>query len=87
MAWLGARKSKVFAARPDAPRAYTEADYRGDAAIVLGSEAAGLSPAWQAADLTPIRLPMRGRADSLNVSATAAVLFYEALRQRGLSQD
>ena len=49
---------------------------------MLGSEAAGLSAAWQAADVTPIKVPMRGTADSLNVSATAAVLFYEALRQR-----
>ena len=61
---------------------YTEADYRGPTAIVLGSEAAGLSPVWTGDDVRAIRLPMRGVADSLNVSATAAVLFYEALRQR-----
>jgi len=54
---------------------------------VLGSEADGLSADWQrAADsgvitLDTIRLPMQGIADSLNVSATAAVLAYEALRQ------
>ena len=51
-------------------------------AIVLGSEAAGLSDPWCADDIAPIKLPMLGSADSLNVSATAAVLFYEAWRQR-----
>jgi TrmH family RNA methyltransferase len=57
-------------------------DFCRPAAIVLGSEAAGLSAAWAADDITPIRLPMLGTADSLNVSAAAAVLLYEALRQR-----
>jgi RNA methyltransferase, TrmH family len=61
---------------------YTAADYRRPTAIVLGSEAEGLRPLWSAANVTPIRLPMLGVADSLNVSATAAVLFYEARRQR-----
>jgi TrmH family RNA methyltransferase len=73
----------IVAARPDAERAYTEVDFREGAAIVLGSEAAGLSPAWHTDDVQAVRLPMRGIADSLNVSATAAVLFYEAVRQRG----
>jgi TrmH family RNA methyltransferase len=41
-----------------------------------------LSDAWEAAGVTAIKLPMHGTADSLNVSATAAVLFYEAWRQR-----
>jgi TrmH family RNA methyltransferase len=53
------------------------------AAIVLGSEAEGLSEAWSGLSVEPVRLPMHGLADSLNVSTAAAVLFYEALRQRG----
>ena len=56
--------------------------YLEPCALILGSEAAGLTTHWQGADVTPIRLPMTGLIDSLNVSATAAVLFYEALRQR-----
>ena len=80
--WLRRRKIAVFAARVDGSLAYTEADFRSPAAIVLGSEAEGLSPAWQSDEVTPIRLPMLGAADSLNVSAAAAVIFYEALRQR-----
>jgi TrmH family RNA methyltransferase len=48
----------------------------------LGSEARGLSDAWGELARESVRVPMLGVADSLNVSATAAVLFYEALRQR-----
>ena len=83
LAWLRQRGLRIFAARLDGSVAYTAADYRGPAALVLGSEAAGLSPLWSAADVTAVRLPMLGAADSLNVSAAAAVLFYEARRQRG----
>jgi TrmH family RNA methyltransferase len=83
IAWLRARGAQIFTAQVDSDTLYTDVDYRGDAAIVLGSEAHGLGPQWQAATTTPIRLPMLGTADSLNVSATAAVLFYEAVRQRG----
>jgi RNA methyltransferase, TrmH family len=82
LAWLRQRKIKVFAARVDGAVPYTAVDYRGPTAIVLGSEAAGLSPVWTGNDIAAIRLPMLGAADSLNVSVTAAVLFYEALRQR-----
>ncbi len=72
----------IIATRPDAEQLYTEVDFRSGAAIVLGSEAAGLTSAWNQADVTGVRLPMRGIADSLNVSTTAAILFYEARRQR-----
>jgi len=80
--WLRRHGLAVYAARGDGSLPYTEADLRGPAAIVLGPEATGLTPAWSGPWLTAVRLPMLGAADSLNVSATAAVLFYEALRQR-----
>lgn len=82
--WLREKKLAIVAARPDASTVYTDANLRGGVAIVLGSEATGLSDAWTSAGATPVRLPMHGLADSLNVSTTAAVLFYEALRQRSL---
>lgn len=82
LAWLRERGFTIAAARVDGAVGYTEIDYRGPTAIVLGSEAVGLSPLWTAADIRAVRLPMLGVADSLNVSVTAAVLFYEALRQR-----
>lgn len=72
----------IIATRPDATMLYSEVDFRQGAAIVLGTEATGLTTAWQQADVVGVRLPMRGIADSLNVSTTAAVLFYEAQRQR-----
>jgi TrmH family RNA methyltransferase len=81
--WLREQDFSIIAARPDAAMIYTDFNFAGGAAIVLGSEATGLSGAWNAAHPTAVRLPMHGLADSLNVSTTAAVLFYEALRQRG----
>ncbi len=80
--WLLENRWKIFAARVDGSIDYLEADYTGGAAIVLGSEADGLSDVWRNESIQAVRLPMLGIADSLNVSATAAVLFYEALRQR-----
>jgi TrmH family RNA methyltransferase len=73
---------RLVVARPDAVDEYTVVDLRGPVAIVLGSEASGLSAAWAGPDVIPVRLPMEGVADSLNVSIAAAVLLYEARRQR-----
>ena len=83
LAWLRGRGVRIVAARVDAGRAYTDKDLTGSIAIVVGSEAEGLSDAWLAPDIEPIHLPMHGIADSLNVSVSAAVLVYEARRQRG----
>ncbi len=82
LAWLRRRRLKLFTARVDAAVPYTQVSYREPAAIVLGSEAEGLTDLWKGADMTAVFLPMRGAADSLNVSTTAAVVLYEALRQR-----
>ncbi|MBL9090022.1 MAG: RNA methyltransferase [Planctomycetaceae bacterium] len=83
LAWLRERGFAMWAARVGSGPLYSEVDYRGPTAIVLGSEAEGLSARWWADDIRPVHLPMLGRADSLNVSVAAAVMFYEALRQRG----
>ena len=80
--WLRGRGLQIFTARVDGATAYTQVSYRGPTAVVLGSEAEGLSDVWQGTDLTAVSLPMRGLADSLNLSTTAAVILYEALRQR-----
>ena len=82
LAWLRERQFQIVAARVDGSVHYTKVDYRGPTAIVLGGEAPGLSPLWTGDGITAVHLPMLGAADSLNVSVTAAVLFYEALRQR-----
>jgi RNA methyltransferase, TrmH family len=85
--WCAQQRRQVFAAMPDGNMLWHEAALAGATAIVLGSEAHGLSDEWQTAAATgritlqTIRLPMQGVADSLNVSATAAILAYETLRQ------
>lgn len=82
LAWLRANGIRVVAARVDGSVPYTDVDMTGPTALILGSEAWGLTEEWSGDDITAIRLPMRGRADSLNVAAAAAILFYEARRQR-----
>ena len=82
LTWLSDKGIAIIAARLDGSVDYSETDYGGAIAIALGSEARGLSDAWGALARASVRVPMLGVADSLNVSATAAVLFYEALRQR-----
>jgi TrmH family RNA methyltransferase len=80
--WLEQSRIRPIAARVDAQRLYTEIDLRGPIAVVLGSEADGLSEAWDNARVESVRIPMLGAADSLNVSVAAAILLYEARRQR-----
>lgn len=81
-AWLHDRGIHVLATRVEASVPYTAIDMTGPIAIVLGAEDVGLSDAWSEPLLDAIRLPMLGTADSLNVSITAAVVLYEARRQR-----
>ncbi len=86
-AWLRDARVGIVAARVDGDVEYTEADLRGPTAIILGSEARGLTPTWSGGDVRSVRLPMLGVADSLNVSITAAVLLFEARRQRTKEAD
>jgi TrmH family RNA methyltransferase len=81
--WLRDRGLRIVAARVEAAERYTDVDLTGPLALVVGAEADGLGDAWSAADIVAVHLPMLGVADSLNVSVSAAVLFYEARRQRG----
>lgn len=83
--WCRARSIRLVAARVDAARTYTDADLTGPLALILGSEATGLTAAWHRPEVDAVRLPMHGVADSLNVSVAAAILLYEARRQRDAS--
>lgn len=85
--FLQNRGIKIFSAALQDAVPYTEADFRCPSAIVLGSEARGLSHAWRVNADKIIRIPMFGVADSLNVSVSAAILVYEAVRQRGYDQS
>jgi TrmH family RNA methyltransferase len=82
LAWLRQQGLAIVTARVDGTVDYDAADLRGRVAIVVGAETTGLSGVWSGEDATSVRIPMLGLADSLNVSASAAVLFYEARRQR-----
>ncbi|WP_216329609.1 TrmH family RNA methyltransferase [Deinococcus aestuarii] len=79
--WLAGRGFTRVACTPDAPQVYWDAPLTGRVALVLGAEHEGLPPEWRAAEL-PVRVPMHGAADSLNVATAAALVLYECLRQR-----
>jgi TrmH family RNA methyltransferase len=81
-AWLNERQVQVVAASPDAPQAYTRADWSQPGAIVMGAEDTGLDDFWRSRADVMVAVPMFGRVDSLNVSVTAALLLFEARRQR-----
>jgi TrmH family RNA methyltransferase len=72
----------ILAARVEGATDYDAVDMTGPVALVVGAETSGLSRTWSGEGVTPVAIPMLGQADSLNVSASAAVLFYEARRQR-----
>jgi TrmH family RNA methyltransferase len=84
-AWLLQSNARLFTARVDGAVDYTTVDLTGLVALVFGAESQGLSERWLGPQVTPIRLPMLGRADSLNVSVAAAVMSYESLRQRQIA--
>jgi 23S rRNA (guanosine2251-2'-O)-methyltransferase len=72
----------VYGAEPAAGQGYTEPDYGGRVVLVLGSEGKGIRPRVRASCDALVSLPVRGSIASLNVSAAAAVLLYEVVRQR-----
>jgi RNA methyltransferase, TrmH family len=84
IAWLADQKIKAYAAAlTEKALIYHEVDFRGASAIVMGTEATGLSKEWLEKSDAQIIIPMKGIADSMNVSTSAAVLVFEAVRQRG----
>ena len=82
IAYLKGKGIKTYAADLTATQSYFQKELSKPSAIIVGDEATGLSPDWVAAADERIKIPMLGRIDSLNVSVSAAVLLYEALRQR-----
>jgi TrmH family RNA methyltransferase len=84
LTWLKERGIRIVATTPAAEKIYTAADLRGPLAVVMGSEQYGLSEFWlKNADL-PVRIPMAGQADSLNVAMATIITLFEAVRQRTL---
>ena len=80
--WILNNQLRVVTAIVEGSTELFEADLTDNIALVLGSEARGLDQQWRSEEFQPVRLPMQGIADSLNVSVTAAVMMYETVRQQ-----
>ena len=80
--WLKAQNIRIYTAQLQDSEWYYDTDMKGGTAIVMGTEATGLTDAWRKAADAHIKIPMLGRLDSLNVSVSAAILMFEAVRQR-----
>ena len=85
--FLKAHGIQILTAQLQDSELYYDTDMRRGTAIVMGTEATGLTEVWRKAADAHIRIPMLGRLDSLNVSVSAAILLYEAVRQRGGTQE
>ncbi|MGI8947792.1 MAG: TrmH family RNA methyltransferase [Ornithinimicrobium sp.] len=82
LAWLASHGIPLVAATPDTMTDHTDISYAGPVAIAVGAEKHGLSEQALAAATHRVRIPMVGQANSLNVATSAAILVYEAVRQR-----
>ena len=80
--FLQERGISILTAQLQDSRLYYDTPMTGPTAIVMGTESTGLTDQWRRAATAHIRIPMLGRLDSLNVSVSAAILLFEAVRQR-----
>jgi len=83
--WLKKNKINILAASLEASTGYHTVDFKEGSAIVMGTESTGLSDAWIRNADKSIIIPMQGKIDSMNVSNAAAVIVFEASRQRGFT--
>ena len=83
LAWLKQQGITSYAAELQASEWYQDVNYTTPSAIVMGTEADGLTDFWLNNADKRIKIPMRGKIDSLNVSVSTAVITFEAMRQRG----
>ena len=82
LGWLRENKIRMVATTPAATTLYTATDLRGPLAVIMGSEQYGLSDFWLKNADAPVRIPMAGQADSLNVAMATIITLFEAVRQR-----
>ncbi|PTX98490.1 RNA methyltransferase [Opitutus sp. ER46] len=80
--WLREKGVKTVATTPSATAPYSDTDLRGPMAVIMGSEQYGLSEFWLKNSDFPVRIPMAGQADSLNVAMATIITLFEAVRQR-----
>ncbi len=82
LAWLREKGVRTVATTPGAETLYTTANLTGPLAVIMGSEQYGLSDFWLKNADVPVRIPMAGQADSLNVAMATIITLFEAVRQR-----
>ncbi len=85
LAWLAHHDIALVVTTPETDLLYTDVDLGGAVAVAVGAEKHGVDDTLLEAAAHRVRIPMLGRANSLNVAASAAVVVYEAVRQRGRS--
>lgn len=85
LSWMQKHKIRSFSAALTATKWYHEQNLTGATAIVMGTEADGLTDFWLTQSDDQIKIPMLGQIDSLNVSNATAILVYEAMRQRNFN--
>jgi len=83
--FLAINNINIYAATLQNSNEYHQEDYTQASAIVVGTEATGLSQEWRDAAKQNIIIPMQGKIDSMNVSVAAGILIFEAKRQRGFN--
>ena len=81
--YLKEKSIAIYTAILQESEIYTNQDFTSATAIIVGTEADGLSKEWREAATKNIHIPMKGRIDSMNVSVAAGILIFEAKRQRG----
>jgi RNA methyltransferase, TrmH family len=82
LSWLREHGIRLVATTPDTHTTHTDVDYRGGVAVAVGAEKEGLTGLVLGAAAARVRIPMVGRVNSLNAATAAAVVVYEAVRQR-----
>lgn len=85
--WLKKNSISIFCTSLQASKPYYEVDYATPCAIVMGTESSGLSASWTNNSTQNVIIPMDGKVDSMNVSTAAAVVIFEAKRQRGFNRN
>ena len=83
--WLTRNGIAIYCTHLGASKSYHEVDFTKPCAIVMGTESSGLSQGWTDHSSQNIIIPMQGKIDSLNVSTAAAIVVFEASRQRGFN--
>lgn len=87
ISFLRSHQISILTAQLQDSKPYYDTDMRRSTAIVMGTESTGLTQQWREAADAHIRIPMLGQLDSLNVSVSAAILLFEAVRQRQQSDQ